>query len=78
MTELLRRKRQCSDLSFSGIAQIPLGYKKSPSPGICAPGGLYAVSVPAGAGDCGSAVRRRGAVSLPQDRQDESGGGAEE
>ena len=29
MTELLRRKRQCSDLSFSGIAQIPLGYKKN-------------------------------------------------
>ena len=29
------------------------------------------------AGDCGLALRRRGAVSLPQDRQVESGGGAE-
>ena len=44
----------------------------------CAPGGLHAVGVPAGAGDCGDALRRRGDVSLPQDRQDESGRDAEE
>ncbi len=42
-----------------------------------APGGLYTVSVPAGADDCGGAVFGRGAVSLPQDCPDESGGDAE-
>ena len=40
--------------------------------------GLYAVSVPAGAGDCGGVVSVRSAVSLSQDCQDESGRGAEE
>lgn len=45
---------------------------------VCAPGGLYADGVPAGAGDRGGALRRRGALSLPQDRQDESGSDVEE
>ncbi len=41
------------------------------------PGGLHAVGVPAGTGDCGGVVFGRGSVSLSQDRPDESGGGAE-
>ena len=40
--------------------------------------GLYAVSVPAGAGDSRDALRCRGAVSLSQDCPDESGGDTEE
>ena len=42
------------------------------------PGGHPAIGVSEGTGDCGFAVRRRVAVSLSQDRQDESGRVAEE
>ena len=62
--------RDCGARGLAGSAIL--------SAAVLPPGRLPAIGIPAGAGDCGGALRRRGAVSLSQDCQDESGGNAEE